>query len=65
MIFPHFLQYLPWVIPWKEISVKNNKIRNISAYVKANVAVGIYNKLVTALLLLIYMEEQGALCTSF
>ena len=32
---------------------------------KASAAIGIYYKLVTALLLLIHTEEQGALCTLF
>ena len=65
---PTSIIYIAYMMP--EIMRKNkimwnNKIRNISAYVKASVAVGIYDKLVIALLLLIYTEEQGALCTSF
>lgn len=49
---------------WKGSGVKNDRLGNISASLKASVPVGIYGKLAIAVLL-IQTEEQGALCTLF
>lgn len=49
---------------WKGWSVKNDRIRDSYASVKASAPVGVYHKLAAALLL-IQTKEQGALCTLF
>lgn len=44
---------------WKGQAVKNDRIRNISASVKASAPVGVYCKLAAALLLIQTTEQGG------
>lgn len=44
------------------MSVQNDKLTNISAYVKTSALIGVYYRLAIALLP-IHFKEQGELCT--